>query len=204
MLRELAVYYELDGDRHRAFAYDRAAKSVEQAKGLHRLIDEGRLEELPGVGASIARVIAELARRSNVQVLERLRTKWPAVVIELAQLPKLGVTKARKLYEALRPADLDAVAALCRDGKVSELPGFGKLSEQRLIEAIEARRMTGTRVLLLDAEGSAQSIAHYFRTAPEAVTVEVCGPVRRWCEVIDHLAYAVATNAPEAIVERLA
>ncbi len=31
MLRELAVYYELDGDRHRAFAYDRAAKSVEQA-----------------------------------------------------------------------------------------------------------------------------------------------------------------------------
>lgn len=123
MLRELAVYYELDGDRHRAFAYDRAAKSVEQAKGLHRLIDEGRLEELPGVGASIARVIAELARRSTVQVLERLRAKWPAVVIELAQLPKLGVTKARKLYEALRPADLDAVAALCRDGKVSELPG---------------------------------------------------------------------------------
>lgn len=204
MLRELAVYYELDGDRHRAFAYDRAAKSVEQAKGLHRLIDEGRLEELPGVGTSIARVVAELARRSNVQVLERLRQKWPAVVIELAQLPKLGVTKARKLYEAFKPADLDAVAALCREGKVSELPGFGKLSEQRLMQAIEERRMTGTRVLLLDAEGSAQSLAHYLRTAPEAITVEVCGPVRRWCEVIDHLAYAVATNAPEAIGERLA
>ena len=49
-LRELAVYYELDGDRHRAFAYERAAKSVEAANGLHRLIDEGRLEELPGIG----------------------------------------------------------------------------------------------------------------------------------------------------------
>src|SRR6185503_9446468 len=63
LLRELAVYYELDDDRHRAFAYDRAAKAVEAANGLHRLIEEGRLEELPGVGASIARVIVELARR---------------------------------------------------------------------------------------------------------------------------------------------
>ncbi len=204
MLRELAVYYELDGDRHRAFAYDRAAKSIEQAKGLHRLIDEGRLEELPGVGPSIARVVAELARRGTVQVLERLRAKWPPVVIELAQLPSLGVTKARKLFEALQPADLDAVAALCTSHVISELPGFGKLSEKKILEAIEERRLKGTRVLLLDAEGSALSLAHHLKTDPAAITVEVCGPVRRWCEVVDHLAYAVATREPEAIIERLA
>ena len=204
MLRELAVYYELDGDRHRTFAYDRAAKSIEQAKGLHRLLDEGRLEELPGVGPSIARVVAELARRGTVQVLERLRAKWPAVVIELAQLPSLGVTKARKLFEALRPADLDAVAAMCQQHVISELPGFGKLSEKKILEAIEERRLKGTRVLLLDAEGSALSLAHHLKTDPAAITVEVCGPVRRWCEVVDHLAYAVATREPEAMIERLA
>src|SRR6188768_917564 len=93
-LRELAVYYELDGDRHRSFAYERAAKSIEAANGLHRLIDEGRLEELPGVGPSIARVVAELARRGTVAVLERLRLQWPVVVVELAGLPKVGVLKA--------------------------------------------------------------------------------------------------------------
>ncbi len=203
MLRELAVYYELDGDRHRTFAYDRAAKTIEQAKGLHRLIDEGRLEELPGIGPSIARVIAELARRGTVAVLERLRAKWPAVVIELAQLPSLGVTKARKLYEALQPADLDAVAAMCQQHVISELPGFGKLSERKILEAIEDRRQKGTRVLLLDAEGSALSLAHHLKTDPAAISVEVCGQVRRWCEVVDHLAYAVATREPEAIVDRL-
>ena len=31
MLREISVYFDLDGDRHRAIAYDRAAKSVEAA-----------------------------------------------------------------------------------------------------------------------------------------------------------------------------
>ncbi|CAN5918686.1 DNA polymerase/3'-5' exonuclease PolX [soil metagenome] len=204
MLRKLAVYYELDGDRHRTFAYDRAAKSIESAKGLQRLLDEGRLEELPGVGPSTARVVAELARRGTVQVLERLRAKWPAVVIELAQLPKLGVTKARKLYEALKPDDLDAVAAMCKAGQVSELAGFGKLSEQKILQAIEERRLTGTRVLLLDAEGSAQSLAHYLELDPAAIKVEICGPVRRWSEVVDHLAYAVSTMAPDAIAARLA
>src|SRR6266550_817075 len=61
-LREISVYFDLDGDRHRAIAYDRAARSIEAANGLHRLLDEGRLEELPHIGPSIARVVGDLAR----------------------------------------------------------------------------------------------------------------------------------------------
>src|ERR1044071_2203737 len=110
LLRELAVYYELEDDRHRSFAYDRAAKAVEAANGLHRLIDEGRLEELPGVGPSVARGVGALAGAGPAAVLERQRERWPAVVIELAQLPRVGVAKAHKIYQALAPADLDAVA----------------------------------------------------------------------------------------------
>ena len=203
-LRELAVYYELDGDRHRAFAYERAAKTIGAANGLHRLLDEGRLEELPGVGPSIARVVAELARRGTVEVLDRLRAKWPAVVIELSQLKGLGVPKARKLFEVLAPANLDAVAAAARAGAIREIAGFGKTSEQKILQAIEERRLLGTRVLHLDAEPNALSLATYLRADPAALRVEICGPVRRWSEIIDHLAYAIATDAPEAVVERLA
>jgi DNA polymerase (family 10) len=203
LLRELAVYYELDGDRHRTFAYERAAKSVEAANGLHRLIDEGRLEELPGVGPSIARVVAELARRGTVAVLERLREKWPSIVIELAQLPKVGVTKARKIFQSFAPASLDAVAALCQAGALRELPGFGKISEQKILQAIEDRRLLGARMLLVDAESHATSLAHHLRGEPSVTAVEICGPVRRWSEVIDHLAYAVATEDRNAVIDRL-
>ncbi|MBA3395713.1 MAG: PHP domain-containing protein [Deltaproteobacteria bacterium] len=203
-LRELAVYYELDGDKHRAFAYERAAKSVEAANGLHRLIEEGRLEELPGVGPSIARVVAELARRGNVGVLERLRGEWPAIVVELAQLPKVGVPKARKIFQTLAPANLDAVATACRAGLIREISGFGKISEEKILRAIEERREKGAQVILLDAEGPATSLGHHLRADPAAKQVEVCGPVRRWSEVVDHLAYAVASDRRDAIVDRLA
>ena len=204
LLRELAVYYELDQDRHRAFAYERAAKTVEAANGLHRLVEEGRLEELPGVGPSIARVIAELSRRGTVAVLERLREQWPPIVIELAQLPKVGVLKARRIYQAFAPANLDAVAAMCKAGALRELPGFGKISEQKILQAIEDRRMQGARVLLLDAEDQAASLAHHLRSDPAVLAVQVCGPVRRSCELIDHLAYAVASDHRDAVIDRLA
>jgi DNA polymerase (family 10) len=75
LLREIAVYFDLDGDRHRAMAYDKAAKSIEAAKGLHRLLDEGRLEELPAIGPSIARTVGDLARRGSSTILEKLRAK---------------------------------------------------------------------------------------------------------------------------------
>jgi DNA polymerase (family 10) len=203
-LRELAMYYELDGDRNRAFAYDKAAKSVEATQGLARLIEEGRLEELPNIGPSTARIIAELSRTGRVAVLDRMRTQWPAVVIELATLPKVGVQKARKIFKSLSPVDLDAVAAMCKAGVISELPGFGKVSEQKILQSIEERKLNGTRMILVEAEDHAASLAHHLKSDPAISRVEICGPVRRWCEVVDVMAYAVASKDRDAVAARLA
>ena len=203
-LREIAVYFDLDGDRHRALAYDKAARSIDAAKGLHRLLDEGRLEELPGIGPSIARTIGDLARRGSSTLLEGLRAKWPAVIVELAQLPSVGVQKARKIHQAIAPADLDAVAAACRAGVLETLPGFGKLSAQKILKAIEDRSLRGAREIHVDAEQHATSLAHYLRAHDAVTRVEIAGPVRCWCEIVDHLAFAIETDARDAVIERLA
>ena len=203
-LREISIYFELEGDKHRALAYDRAAKSIEAAPGLFRLLDEGRLEELPGVGPSIARVVGDLARRGNTTVLERLRAQWPAIVVELAQLPKVGAQKARKLHAAFAPVDLDAVAVACRAGLVRELPGFGSVSEQKILQAIEERHLRGTRALLVDATEKARSIAAHLRACGAAVRVEIAGPVRCALEIVEHLGFAVASDDPGAVLDHLA
>ncbi len=203
-LRELAMYYELDGDRHRAFAYDKAAKTIEATQGLQRLIEEGRLEELPNIGPSTARVIAELHKTGRVAVLERMRSQWPAVIIELASLPKVGVLKARKIFKSLDPKDLDQVAALCKSGAVSELPGFGKVSEQKILQAIEERKLHGTQMILIQAQDHASSLAHHLKGEPSVSRVEICGPVRRWCEIVDVMSYAVAAMDRDAVANRVA
>lgn len=204
LLREIAVYFDLDGDRHRSMAYDKAAKSIEAAKGLHRLLDEGRLEELPGVGPSIARTVGDLARRGSSTILEKLRAKWPTVIVELAQLPSIGVQKARKIHEAIAPADLDAVAAAARSHVLRTLPGFGEVSERKILKAIEERALRGTREIHIDAEQHAQSLCLYLRVAEAATRVEIAGQVRRWCEIVDHQSFAVETNDRDAMIDRIA
>lgn len=203
-LREIAVYFDLDGDRHRAIAYDRAARSIEAAKGLHRLLEEGRLEELPGIGPKIAKTVEELARNGSSVVLDNLRVKWPAVIVELAQLPSIGVQKARKIHQALAPMNLDEVAVAAREGKLRELPGFGKVSEAKILKSIEERSTRGAREIHIDAEQRANSIAHFLRAHPAATRVEVAGQVRRFCEIVDHLTFAIETAHRDEIVERIA
>src|SRR5690606_26777748 len=98
-LREIAAYVDLEGNRFRARAYERAARSIGAVAELDRLIAERRLDELPGIGKSLARVIEELATRGRIELLERLRERWPRVVLELAALPEVGPERARRLHE---------------------------------------------------------------------------------------------------------
>lgn len=203
-LREIAVYFDLDGDRHRAIAYDKAARSIEAAKGLHRVIDEGRLTELPGIGPSIAKTVDELARNGTSGILEKQRAKWPAVIVELAALPSIGVLKARKIHQALSPENLDAVAIAAREGKLRDLPGFGKVSEAKILKAIEERSTRGAREIHIDAESRALSFAHYLRADKATTRVEVAGQVRRFCEIVDHLSFAIETADREHVIDRIA
>lgn len=203
-LREIAVYFDLDGDRHRALAYDKAARSIEAAKGLHRLLDEGRLTELPGIGPSIAKTVDELARNGTSGILEKQRAKWPSVIVELAALPSIGVLKARKIHQALSPENLDAVAIAAREGKLRDLPGFGKISEAKILKAIEERSSRGAREIHIDAESRALSFAQYLRAEKSTTRAEVAGQVRRFCEIVDHLSFAIETNEREQVIDRIA
>jgi DNA polymerase (family X) len=193
-LREIGEYLALEGDLHRARAYRRAAASVELAPDIERLIGEDRLTTLPRVGDALAGVIGELARRGTVGILERLRARWPTSALELSRLHGIGPVKARRLEEALHPASLDEVAELCERGIVRALPGFGKVSEARILEAIRSRDSKRTLLLLPEARELGAALASYLLASPGVRRAVPCGPTRRWSEVVDRIALAVETS----------
>jgi len=203
-LREIATYLELEGERFRARAYVRAARSVEASQDLGRLVREGRLTELPGLGESLARLVTELAEQRAVPLLDRLRARWPAILVELARLPGVGAPKARQLHDELAPRTLDELADLADAGKIRAMPGFGKVSEARIREAIRGRHDRGATVLLEVARELGTSLAAHLRASPAVREVLIAGPARRWIEVIDLLSLAVATDDEAAVRDRLA
>lgn len=203
ILRELAVLVRLDGDEHRARAYERAATTVEASHDVERRAAAGTLTELPNIGASIAATIGELHGRGTTAALDRLRQRYSPVMVALAAMREVGALRARSLVELLQPADLDDVAALAEAGRVRSVKGFGRVSEAKLLAALRGRAARVDRRILADARRLSGALASYLGGDPAAIAVHEAGPVRRWLEVVDCLALVVITRAPAAILERV-
>jgi DNA polymerase (family 10) len=203
-LRELAAYLRLEREPYRARAYERAAALVEGANHFERLLEAGRLESLPGIGAALARAIRELAWTGALPSLDRLRARWSPGFVELLRVPGLGPRSARQLQEALGIEGPRELAEACRAGRVRGLPGFGERRERALLEALAeapaARRSPS--LLHLRARDLVRPLVAHLRADPAVTTVEAGGGLRRWLEIVDAIALAVATADPAATLAR--
>jgi DNA polymerase (family 10) len=205
LLREVASYLRLEKEPHRARAYERGAAAVEAAPHFQRLLAAGTLQTLPGIGASLAWVICDLAESGTTPLLERLRSRWPPGLSELIRVPGLGIRRARVLHEALGIESVPSLVEACRAGRVRALPGFGERSELALLEAAthpSALRPV-TALSLPRARELAEALAAHLRASPVVESAEIVGDLRRWQEVIPAIELAAATSDREAAFEHL-
>src|ERR671921_402470 len=86
---ELASLYELDGAVvYRILAYRNAAKRIREAGvSVAELAREGRAEEIPGVGKTIAEKIAALLDTGAIPSAEKLKQRIPSGLIEVTRVP---------------------------------------------------------------------------------------------------------------------
>jgi DNA polymerase (family X) len=103
LLREFGQRSSLrPGNPYRAKAYARAAESLGAlVQPLDALVAEGRLQEIPGVGAAIADIITKLYRTGTHPSLESMRKDIPEGVLEMLSVPGLRPDKVLKLYNEL-------------------------------------------------------------------------------------------------------
>src|SRR5215471_6660638 len=140
-LETIATLLELEEENpFKIRAYTNAARSIETWGGnLHELAETNRLEEIPGVGKAIAAKIAELMLTGACKFYDELRARFPEGILELFSLPGLGSKKIKALHEKLGVGSIADLAKMCAAGRVAELPGFGKTTQEKLAATISAR-----------------------------------------------------------------
>ena len=197
-LREVSQYLQLKGDDfYKTRAYDQGAERMAGFSGdLDTLVREGRLTELPNIGATLAEKITELHRTGTLPLLEKLRAEFPPGILELLQLPDLGAKKAAALHKALGVGSIEQLEQAARDQRIRGLKGFGERSEQKILAGIEQYRAAHARRRLGEVLPIAQALLSEVRAAPGVVRAEVAGSVRRWCELVSDV--DIVASAPEA------
>ncbi len=202
---ELADLYELDGAIvHRVLAYRNAAKSIRDATAsVEQMTKAGRVTELPGIGKTIAEKLAVLFETGEIPAAQKLKAKYPPGLVEITRLPGFGPKRARKLFDELGIASLDALRDAAENERLREVPGFGAKAEEAVLVALDAGLddRTKPRLLLPRALAIADAIAAALREHPAADRVEIAGSARRRTETCKDLDIVATASDPDALAE---
>ncbi|HEY6905571.1 MAG TPA: DNA polymerase/3'-5' exonuclease PolX [Candidatus Acidoferrales bacterium] len=193
ILRETAQLLEIDGaiiGRYRSYE-----KVAELLYSIHERIedlakDPKKLKELPGVGEGMAEHIREILATGDYSLRKKLLKKYPPTLLDLLHLQSLGPKKVAFLWSNFKVATVDGIAALAREGKLRDLPGFGEKSEQNILKAAEQHKnLSGSgRMRLNVADDEAQKLSAYIAEAGDVVeSVTPAGSLRRGRETVGDL-----------------
>ncbi len=204
LLEEIAFLLEFHGEnafKVRAFLNAARALSAEP-ESLETLIAEpGRLEQVKGIGKSIAAVIREFAETGRSSELEELRSRAPHGFDDLIKVPGLGPKKLRALVDRFEIETLDDLERVCRTGEAAKLPGFGLKTVEKILAGIEqVRRFTG-QWLFPQAWRSALFLVECLRGAEGVKRLEIAGSLRRRKEVIRDIDILAVVEKSEPVVQ---
>jgi DNA polymerase (family 10) len=202
LLEKIATYMELKGENtFKVSAYRKAAQSLE--------IDERTLEEiedvteLKGIGKGVGEVIDEYRQTGESTTLADLEQEVPAGLVPLLKIQGLGSKKIAKLYKELNITDKEALQNACEQGKVSELSGFAKKTEQNILEAVKALGAKKDHYPIDQMRGLSAEINEFLDTIDDIDKYEVAGSFRRYKEVSKDLDYIISTTKPQSVQEAL-
>jgi DNA polymerase (family 10) len=205
---ELASLYELDGAVvYRVVAYRNAAKAIREAGvSVAELQRQGRAEELAGVGKTIAEKIGALLEDGSIPSADKLKQRIPSGLIEVTRIPGLGPKRARQLHQEIGIESLDDLRKAAEQGRLKDVPGFGKKAEENVMLALEAGAdgSAKPRVLLSQALAIGEEMVAALREHPAALRVELAGSARRMADTCKDLDIVAAASEPKALTRAFA
>ena len=202
VLQEIALLLELKGDNpFKIKAYSNAARSIEiLEEDLARVIREGRLKEIKGIGDALAHQITELVNTGKLQVYEDLRSSVPPGHLEMLKIPGLGPKKIKALYDALDIKTVGELEYACLENRLVELQGFGQKTQEKILQGIQQIKKYQGRHLFGEVIEGAEAILKKVLSHPKVLRANLAGSLRRRMEVVRNINLVVSTSQPREVL----
>jgi len=203
LLYEIADLLELKGEMvFKVRAYRRAAQVIESlGRPIEDAWQEGRLEEIQGVGRGIAEHIDEFLRSGKSEYYEKMKKTMPMDVESLMRIEGMGPKKVKLLFDKLRIKTVKDLEAAARSGKIRVLPGMGEKTEQNILKGIEFAQKSGGRLLLGRALPIAEEIVENLRKLKYVNHVNYAGSLRRMKETIGDIDILVTSSDEKKVID---
>jgi DNA polymerase (family 10) len=203
-LAEIGTLMELkDENPFKVRAYSSGARAIEalEKEEFERLVAEGEIQSIKGIGEALAAKIVELHTTGRLEFLEKLKATVEPGLLEMARIPGLGPKKITALRRTLGITSVAELEKACRDGRVAALDGFGEKTQEKILAGIRNREAYSRRHLWWDAIESATPILAGLRALPAVGRAETAGSLRRGLETVGDLDFIVSAKDSAPVVE---
>lgn len=205
LFNEMADILEFHGkekDKFRIIAYRNAALSLGSlSKDVVSLAKEDgkTLDEIPGIGKSIAEKIIEFSRTGKIQKFEKIKKSVPKGLIDLLKIPGIGPKKLKKLYIELKIKNVATLKKQIKSGKVAELEGLGEKSASQMLSGIKLIRTAENRTPLGLMYQEVMEIIEELKKCEAVKKISHAGSLRRMKETIGDIDIQIASSEPEKV-----
>lgn len=201
ILNEIGLLLELNGeDSFKSRAYYNGSRTIEAlTEDLEQLVEEGKLDTLPGVGKTLAANITELVTTGRMSYYEELKASIPAGVVELLKVPGLGPKKARVLYQELGITSIGELEYACKENRLITLKGFGAKTQAKYLSGIEYLKRFQGKYRIDEAWHQALEILNELHHCPWVVEAEIAGSLRRAVEIVDDIVLVAGAQEPAKV-----
>jgi len=202
LLDEIGALLELkeESNPFEVRAYQNAARAVNGLDGdIEQLTREGKLKGVPGLGSTTIKRIEEAVETGHIALYDELVETTPPVKLEMMRIPGVGPKKINAIYNQLHVNSISDLVQACEENKVAALPGFGKKTQDKIVQGIAFLAQHAGRFLYPVAEEEASRIYAVLKELPEIVRLQVAGSLRRRRETIGDIdvVASVADSASE-------
>ncbi|MCA9397704.1 DNA polymerase/3'-5' exonuclease PolX [candidate division WWE3 bacterium] len=204
ILKKVALALEIKGEQFfRIRAYKDAAQNSDHFSGsIYGYWQEGKLEEVPGIGTSIAQHLAEYFDKGKSKHFDSLMKDIPDVVFELDNVPGIGAKTAMKLVEELNISSFNDVLDAAKLGKIAVVEGLGKKSQEKIKYSVEgylAKQEKDERMLLYKADIIIESFLAAIPKNTVITKIIPVGSVRRRVPTVGDFDFAIETDNPTEV-----
>ncbi len=176
-------------------AYENAARALSSLNGdIAQIVREGKLKGVPGLGSTIIKRIEEAVKTGKITYYDELQALIPAVKLEMLRIQGLGPKRINTLCEQLTLASLADLEQACKDDKVAHLPGFGKKTQEKILQGIALLSQYADRFLYPIAEAEAERIRAAMATLPTIVRLQIAGSLRRRRDTVKDIDMVVSVD----------
>ncbi len=208
LLQKISEFLAMQEIPFKPRAYERAARTVEDMgepiEEVYKKRGMKGIEEIPGVGVSIAEKIEEAIRTGHIKYYDELKKKTPVDIESLSAIEGVGPKTVLVLYKKLGIKTVDDLERAARAGKVRNLPHFGIRIEEKILKGIGFRKQHADRFLLHEAMEQARDIRDRLAKLDGVERVEVAGSLRRWRETIGDCDILVISDKAHVVMECVA